>query len=136
MNLTDPARVAGVHHAFIEAGADLIETHTFSANRYKLRDHGHEISVAEVNRAGVELAKRCVAAAYQDVYVAGAVGSLGVRIAPFGRVQPDQAFEAFREQIAALIGAGVDVILLETFTDLYEIEQAVKAARAVDPAFR
>jgi len=134
LNLTDPARVANVHRAFIDAGAELIETNTFSANRYKLREHGCEHPVAEVNRAGVELAKRTVSAAFKPIYVAGAVGPLGVRLAPFGRVQPDQAFEAFHEQIAALIEAGVDAIFLETFTDLYEIEQAIKAARAVDPS--
>ncbi len=134
LNLTDPARVAGIHHAFIEAGAELIETNTFSANRYKLRDHGQENAVTEINRAAVELAKRTVAASYKSVYVAGAVGPLGVRLAPFGRVQPDQAFEVFREQIAALIGAGVDAILLETFTDLHEVEQAIQAARDVNPS--
>ncbi len=132
LNVTDPARVAAIHQAFIEAGAELIETNTFSANRYKLHATSTENSVASVNRAAVELAKRAVAASYKPVYVAGAVGPLGVRLAPFGRVKPDQAFEAFREQIGALIGAGVDAILLETFTDLYEVEQAIKAARAVD----
>lgn len=134
LNLTDPARVAGIHRAFIDAGAELIETNTFSANRYKLHEHDDELSVAEVNRAAVELAKRTVAATYKAVYIAGAVGPLGVRLAPFGRVKPEQAFEAFKEQIGVLIEAGVDAILLETFTDLHEIEQAIKAARAVNPA--
>jgi methionine synthase I (cobalamin-dependent) len=132
LNLTDPSRVAGIHRGYVDAGAELIETNTFSANRFKLTAHGYGDHVAAINRAGVELAQRVVEESLRPVYIAGSVGPLGVRIAPIGRIQPEQAFESFREQIAALAEAGIHVVILETFADLNEIEQAIRAARAVD----
>ncbi|RME88215.1 MAG: bifunctional homocysteine S-methyltransferase/methylenetetrahydrofolate reductase [Anaerolineae bacterium] len=131
LNLTNPALVADVHREYIEAGAQVILTNTFGANRYKLSRHGLEDRVAEINRAGVELARRVVAASFREVFVAGDVGPLGVRIAPFGRVQPEQARKAFAEQITALCEAGADLIVIETMSDLYEIQEAVRAARQV-----
>jgi methionine synthase I (cobalamin-dependent) len=133
LNLTDPTRVGAIHRAYIDAGAELIETNSFSANRFKLANHGQVDQLTTINRAAVELARRVVDAAFKPVYVAGSVGPLGVRLAPFGRIQPEQAFDAFREQIAALAEAGADLIILETFTDLNEIIEAIKAVRAVDP---
>lgn len=130
LNLTNPALVAEVHRAYIEAGSQIIYANTFSANRYKLAENGLEDHVAEINRAGVELAQRVVAASFKDVLVAGDVGPLGVRLAPFGRVQIEQAKAAFTEQISALCDAGVDLLVIETFGDLYEIREAVAAARA------
>ncbi len=129
LNLTNPAAVAEIHRAYIEAGAQLIITNTFGANRFKLTKHGLQDDVVEINKAGVDLAKRVVAASFKDVLVAGDVGPLGVRIAPFGRVQPEEAREAFAEQIHALADAGVDLIVMETFSDLYEIREAIKAAK-------
>lgn len=131
LNLTRPALVAEIHRAYIDAGAQVIQTNTFGANRYKLTAHGLEDKVAEINRAGVELARRVVMASFKDVLVAGDVGPLGVRMAPYGRVQPEQARDAFAEQIAALAEAGADLIIIETFSDLYEIREAVAAARQV-----
>ena len=132
LNLTRPSAVAEIHRAYIEAGAELIITNTFGANRFKLAKHGLADHVVEINKASVDLAKRVVAASFKDVLVAGDVGPLGVRIAPFGRVQPDQARAAFAEQINALAEAGVDLIVIETFSDLYEIREAIKAAREVE----
>ncbi|MBI3167491.1 MAG: bifunctional homocysteine S-methyltransferase/methylenetetrahydrofolate reductase [Chloroflexi bacterium] len=129
LNLTNPASVADVHREYIEAGAELIITNTFGANRYKLTKHGLQDDVAEINRAGVELAKRVVAASFKDVLIAGDVGPLGVRIAPYGRVKLEEAREAFAEQIKALANAGADLILIETMSDLYEIQEAIKAAK-------
>jgi homocysteine S-methyltransferase len=129
LNLTNPAAVADVHREYIEAGAELIITNTFGANRYKLSKHGLQDYVAEINRAGVELAKRVVAASFKDVLIAGDVGPLGVRIAPYGRVKLEEAREAFAEQIQALAEAGADVIIIETMSDLYEIQEAIKAAK-------
>jgi homocysteine S-methyltransferase len=129
LNLTHPPSVAEIHRAYIEAGAQLIITNTFGANHFKLAKHGLEDHVAEINRAGVDLAKRVVAASFREVLVAGDVGPLGVRIAPFGRVQPEQARAAFAEQIRALAEAGADLIVTETFSDLYEIREAIRAAR-------
>jgi methionine synthase / methylenetetrahydrofolate reductase(NADPH) len=131
LNLTNPGAVAEVHRAYIDAGADLILTNTFGSNRFKLSRHGLEKQVAEINRMGVELAKRTVSASFKDVLVAGDVGPLGVSIAPFGRVQPEQARAAFAEQIQALCEAGADLIVLETMSDLFEILEGVRAAKEV-----
>ena len=131
LNLTNPSAVADVHREYIEAGAQMILTNTFGANRFKLSLHGLDGKTVEINKAGVELAKRIVAASYKDVLVAGDVGPLGVRIAPFGRVQPEQARAAFAEQIEALCEAGADLIVIETMSDLYEIQAAVKAQKQV-----
>jgi homocysteine S-methyltransferase len=129
LNLTKPLAVAEIHRAYIEAGAQLIITNTFGANRFKLAKHGLEDHVQEINTASVDLAKRVVAASFKEVLVAGDVGPLGVRIAPFGRVQPEQARAAFTEQIKALAEAGADLIVIETFSDLFEIREAIRAAK-------
>ena len=131
LNLTQPALVAEIHRDYINAGAQIIETNTFGANRYKLSTHGLEDKVAEINQAAVQLAKRAVEASFKDVLIAGSVGPLGVRLAPFGRVQPAQAFNAYKEQIEALAGAGCDLLMIETQTDLYEVAEAVRAARSI-----
>ena len=129
LNLTTPAAVADIHREYIEAGAQLVITNTFGSNRFKLSKHGLGDRVAEINRAGVELAKRAISASFRSALVAGDVGPLGVRIAPFGRVQPEAARAAFAEQISALAAAGADLIVIETMSDLYEIQEAIRAAR-------
>jgi homocysteine S-methyltransferase len=129
LNLTNPIAVAEIHREYIEAGAELIITNTFSANRYKLTKHGLQDDVIAINRAGVELAKRIVSASFKDVLIAGDVGPLGVRIAPYGRVKLEEARAAFAEQIKALAEAGADLIVIETMSDIYEIQEAVKAAK-------
>jgi methionine synthase / methylenetetrahydrofolate reductase(NADPH) len=131
LNTTNPGAVAEIHRAYIEAGAQLIITNTFGANRFKLSKHGLQDRVAELNRAGVDLAKRVVSASFKNVLIAGDVGPLGVRIAPYGRVKPEAAREAFAEQIRALAESGADLIVIETFSDLYEIKEAIKAAHQV-----
>ncbi len=131
LNLSDPAIVAEVHHAYVEAGSDIILSNTFGANRYKLDEHGLGDQVGAINRAGVELARRVVLAAFREVFVAGDIGPLGVRLAPYGRVQVAQAREAFLEQISALVEAGPDLLVIETMTDLEEALAAVWATRAV-----
>lgn len=131
LNLSNPATVADIHRAYIEAGAELIITNTFSANRFKLSKYGLQNNLVEINRAGVELAKRVVAASFKEVLIAGDVGPLGVRIAPYGRVKLEEAREAFAEQIKALADAGADLIIIETFSDLYEVSEAIKASKEV-----
>jgi homocysteine S-methyltransferase len=131
LNLANPAAVADIHREYIEAGAQLIITNTFGANRFKLSKHGLENDVQRINRAGVELARRAVAASFKDVLVAGDVGPLGVRIAPYGRVKPEEARSAFAEQVRALAEAGADLIVIETMSDLYEIQEAIKAAKQI-----
>src|SRR4051812_13562041 len=84
LNLTHPEQVERIHRDYLEAGAELIETNTFGANRYKLGKHGLESQVVEINRAGVELAKRVITASGKDAYLAGSVGPLGMRMKPMG----------------------------------------------------
>ncbi len=133
LNLTNPGLVAEIHRDYIAAGAQFIKSNTFGANRYKLAKHGLETRVAEVNRAAIELARRVVLASFKDVLIAGDVGPLGVRLAPFGRVQPEQARQAFSEQIQALVEAGSDLVLIETMSDVFEAREAIRAARQVAP---
>jgi methionine synthase / methylenetetrahydrofolate reductase(NADPH) len=133
LNLTNPSAVADIHREYIEAGANIIQTNTFGANRYKLAKHGLEDKLVEINRSGVELARRVAVASARDVMIAGDVGPLGVRIAPFGRVQPEEAHAAFAEQITVLVKSGVDLLIIETFTDLYEIREAIRAAKQFAP---
>jgi len=133
LNLTRPALVADVHRQYIEAGSNMIQTNTYGANAYKLARHGLDDKVTEINRAAVELLRRVTYAMFQDVIIAGDIGPLGVRLAPFGRVQPEEARAAFREQIAALVEGGVDVLIIETMTDLYEVHEAIQAAREIAP---
>ena len=130
LNLKAPDLVRDVHAAYAKSGAEVLETNTFGANRVKLSQYGLESQVREVNRAAAAIAREV---AGDDHLVAGAVGPLGVRIEPYGPTSIDDAFQAFHEQMSALKEGGVDCYLLETFGDLAEIAQAVRAARAVDP---
>ena len=130
LNRTNPELVAAVHQAYVEAGAQVIQTNTFGANRFKLASHDLGDQVAAINRAGVELA-RGAAGSGEGVLVAGDVGPLGVRLAPYGRVGPEQARQAFAEQIDSLCQAGVDLLIVETISDLNEMLAALAAARGV-----
>lgn len=134
LNLSRPELIRSIHISFLEAGAELLKTNTFGANRYKLARFGLEAQVSAINAAGVTLARQAaVEASRPETYIAGSVGPLGVRLRPYGRVSPEDARAAFREQITALAGAGVDAILLETFTDRLEILEALAAAREAAP---
>ncbi len=134
LNLTQPATVAEIHRAYIDAGAQLIVTNTFGANRYKLSEHTLDAPhrVGEINAAAVSLARRVMEASFKEVFIAGSVGPLGVRLAPFGRVQPEQAYAAFYEQISALVDSGVELVWIETMSDLYEVAEAVRAAKKIN----
>jgi methionine synthase / methylenetetrahydrofolate reductase(NADPH) len=131
LSLTRPDIVLDVHRAYLDAGAQIIETNTFGANRYKLARHGLHTKIRQINAAAVSLARQAAAGSGGQAYVAGSVGPLGVRMAPFGRVKPEQAYAAFHDQIAVLVASGVDLILIETMSDLEETAQAVLAAKAV-----
>jgi len=132
LNLSQPDLIRGIHQEYLQAGADIIETNTFGANSFRLSKHGCMDKLVNVNRQGVRLARE--AAKSFDALVAGAVGPLGVRIEPLGKVSLDEARAAFREQIAALNEEGVDLLILETFGYLEELHQAILAAREVNPA--
>jgi methionine synthase I (cobalamin-dependent)/5,10-methylenetetrahydrofolate reductase len=133
LNLRAPDLIRKIHRAYTKAGAEIIETNTFGANRLKLVPYGLETQVREINRAGAALAAEAAREANRPVLVAGAVGPLGVRIEPFGPTSLDEARTYFKEQLEGLRDGGADVFLLETFSDLHEIEQAIRAARDVAP---
>ncbi|HSP13749.1 MAG TPA: bifunctional homocysteine S-methyltransferase/methylenetetrahydrofolate reductase [Thermoanaerobaculia bacterium] len=128
LNLRSPEIVLEVHKQYVKAGAEIVETNTYGANRVKLRGFAIEDELREINIAGVEIARR---AAGDSVYVAGAIGPLGIRIEPYGPTSLDEAREFFREQAAALRDGGVDLIVLETMSNIAEIEQAILAVRDV-----
>jgi len=129
LNLSQPDLIRGIHHEYLQAGAEIIETNTFGANSFRLGRHSLADKVRDVNRAGARLARD--AAKSFDVWVAGSVGPLGSRIEPLGKTSFQEAREAFREQIEALAEGGVDLLILETFGYLEEIHQAMLAAREV-----
>src|SRR6478735_10059252 len=114
LNQSQPDLVVEVHGQYLKAGADVIETNTFGANRMKLRGFGLGDQVREINLAGATLARRAVEQSKGDAYVAGAIGPLGVRVEPWGKTGVDEAEAAFREQAAALAEAGIDLFMLET----------------------
>jgi homocysteine S-methyltransferase len=129
LNLSQPDLIRGIHHEYLQAGAEIIETNTFGGNSFRLGRHSLADKVRDVNRAGVRLARE--AAKSFDVWVAGSVGPLGTRIEPLGRTSFQEAREAFRQQIETLVEGGVDLLILETFGYLEEIHQAMLAARDV-----
>ncbi len=134
LNVRQPDLILDIHRRYVQAGAQILLTNTFGANRYRLAEHGLEDQVRAINQAGVRLARQAVAeSGRQDVLVAGDVGPLGVPLAPFGLVQPHEARAAFQEQMQALADAGVDLFVVETMTDLHEAREALAAAREVAP---
>ncbi|MBZ5676394.1 MAG: bifunctional homocysteine S-methyltransferase/methylenetetrahydrofolate reductase [Acidobacteriia bacterium] len=126
LNLSLPALVRDVHQEYVRAGAEIIETNTFGANRKRLASFGFADKVRLINRAGVRIARE---AARDQAFVGAAIGPLGVRLEPLGSTTIDEARSVFREQIEALVEAGVDCLMLETFRDLNEVRGAVEAAR-------
>jgi methionine synthase / methylenetetrahydrofolate reductase (NADH) len=128
LNLTQPDLVAEVHQAYVRAGADVLETNTFGANRIKLGAFGLADRVTAINLQGARIARH---AAREQVYVAGAIGPLGIRIEPWGKTGVDEAEAYFAEQARALAEGGVDLFILETFRDVNEIGAAIRAVRNV-----
>ena len=126
MNLSAPDIVRQIHQDYVKAGADLIETNTFGANRARLSGFGLAEKLKAINEAGVRLARE---AAQNSAFVAAAVGPLGVRIEPLGPTSFADARAIFREQLEALFGAGIDLVIFETFGNLNELREAVRAAR-------
>src|SRR3954449_8039598 len=152
LNERDPDRITSIHAAFVAGGSQLVLTNTFGANRYRLERHGLADRVGPLCAAGVARAR----AAEPELVggglgppggrlppppppppnpklVGGSLGPLGVRLQPYGRVDPAEAFDAYREQASALAEAGADVLVIETQTDVRELEQAVMAAREAAP---
>jgi methionine synthase I (cobalamin-dependent)/5,10-methylenetetrahydrofolate reductase len=144
LNLSQPEMVRAIHAEYLQAGAQVVETNTFGANAYRLEHYGLRDKVHDINVAGVKLARECVEQIKDkqgsEAFVAGAIGPLGVRLEPLGKVGLDEAREAFEEQIRAMVeggpGVGVDLLVIETMTSLAEVEQAIRAARHVAPGVR
>ena len=126
LNLKEPDLIRDVHRTYIKAGAELIETNSFGANRVKLAEYGLEAHVVEINARAAELAKDV---ARGRALVGGAIGPLGIRIEPYGPTSLSEARAIFKEQAQGLIEGGVDFIILETFGDLAEIHEALQAVR-------
>jgi homocysteine S-methyltransferase len=131
LNQTNPDLVVDVHRQYLKAGADVIETNTFGANRMKLRSFGLGDQVRAINLAGAQLARKAVEQSKGEAYVAGAIGPLGVRVEPWGKTGVDEAEAMFRDQAQALFDGKVDLFILETFRDLNEIGAAIAAVRSV-----
>jgi methionine synthase I (cobalamin-dependent)/5,10-methylenetetrahydrofolate reductase len=126
LNLAQPDLVRQIHREYVKAGAEILETNTFGANRARLAAFGIAEKLAAINQAGVRIARE--AAADSKAYVAGAIGPLGVRIEPLGPTSFTEAREIFREQATALLEGGADLLILETFGNLDELREAVQAA--------
>jgi len=130
VNLTNPQMVGEIHAANVEAGAQVLTTNSFGANPVKLKGYNLTDQTEEINRKAVEIAREY---AGDEHYVAGSVGPLGQRLEPIGKISPAEAEEAFTRQMKALLEAGVDLLLLETFKDLDELILAARTARKLDP---
>ena len=130
LNVSQPELIRGVHHDYLQAGAEIIETNTFGGNSFRLARHSLEDRVRDINLAGAQIARE--AAKSFDVWVAGSMGPLGVRIEPLGKTSFEEARNAFRQQAVALVEGGVDLLMLETFGYVEELHQAVLACRDVD----
>lgn len=126
LNLRSPEIVLEVHRQYVKAGAEILETNTYGANRVKLESFGIADDLREINVRAAELARK---AAGDSAYVAGAIGPLGIRIEPYGPTSEVEARAFFREQAEALRDAGVDLFICETFSNIAEIEQAIAAIR-------
>jgi homocysteine S-methyltransferase len=128
LNLQDPDVVREVHRQYVKAGAEIVETNTFGATRPHLEPHGLADEVVRVNRRAAEIAREAVG---EDRYVVGAIGPLGIRLEPYGPTSEEEARALFAEAIEGLLAGGVDGFVLETFSDLREMHQAMQAVRAV-----
>jgi homocysteine S-methyltransferase len=137
LNVTQSDLIRNIHQEYLNAGADIIETNTFGGNSFRLARHGLQDKIHSINLQGARLAREAADAfnlkKAASVLVAGSVGPLGIRIEPLGKTSREEARESFRQQIAALLEGGVDLLILETFGYLEELHQAILAAREVAP---
>jgi methionine synthase I (cobalamin-dependent)/5,10-methylenetetrahydrofolate reductase len=137
LNLSDPGLILAVHEEYLQAGAELLETNTFGANRFRLARHGLADKVVAINAAGVRMAREAVEHLREkqagEAWVGGSVGPLGVRLEPLGKTGLDEARAAFAEQIQALADGGVNLLIIETMPALNEAREALAAARETAP---
>ena len=137
LNLSDPGLILSVHEEYLQAGAEILETNTFGANRIRLSRYGLAGKMAEINAAGARLARQAVNNLKEkqagEAWVAGSIGPLGVRLEPLGKTGLDEARAAFAEQMQILVDGGVDLLIVETMPALNEARQALEAAHKVAP---
>ncbi len=137
LNLSDPSLILAIHEEYLQSGAEILETNTFGANRFRLARHGLASRTAEINEAGVRLAREAADHLKDkqagDAWVAGSIGPLGVHLEPLGKTGLQEAREAFAEQIAALTRAGADLLIIETMPALNEAREALLAAKETAP---
>src|SRR5437016_8758825 len=140
LNLTQPDLIRNIHQEYLNAGAEVIETNTFGGNSFRLARYGLADKLRDINFCGARLAREAAdlsnAKKATAALVAGSVGPIGVRIEPLGKVSREEAREAFRQQVTALVEGGVDLIILETFGYLEELHQALLAAREAAPGLQ
>jgi homocysteine S-methyltransferase len=129
LNVSSPEVVLGVHREYVKAGSEILETNTYGASRPKLARQGLDDKLAEINSAAVRLARKAAESSHHDVFIAGAISPLGLRIEPYGPTSVDEARALFREQAQVLLESGVDCFILETFHDLAEMHEAIRAVR-------
>jgi methionine synthase I (cobalamin-dependent)/5,10-methylenetetrahydrofolate reductase len=134
LSVRSPELVREIHRQYVKAGAEVLETNSFGANRIKLVQYGLQAQCGDINRAAAAIAREVADSATHPVLVAGAAGPLGVRLEPYGPTSETEARAVFREQLAALAEGGADLFILETFSDLHEIKEAIRAARDVNPS--
>lgn len=130
-NLKYPDRVADVHQAYLQAGSQILLTNTFGGTRLRLALHNAQSQVAQANHAAAEILRKVVEQSGKDVIVAGDIGPTGEVLAPYGELAFQDAKDAFKEQASALISGGVDLIWIETMSDLEEVRAAVEGTREV-----
>jgi 5-methyltetrahydrofolate--homocysteine methyltransferase len=130
-NLERPERVAAVHSAYLHAGAQLLYTNTFGGNRLRMALHGLEARVKDVNQAAVNILGDVLAKAERKALIAGDIGPSGQVLLPYGDLHFEEAVDCFEEQASALIESGVDLVVIETMSDLEEVRAAVTAVRKV-----
>jgi homocysteine S-methyltransferase len=128
LNLSQPALVQEVHEAYVNAGAEILETNTFGANPVKLSSHGLDDETETINRSAVAIARR---AANGRALVVGAIGPLGIRLEPWGPTAREEAIGFFSRQVRGLLEGEVDGLILETFSDLHELEAALCAVKGL-----
>ena len=137
LNLSDPALILAIHEEYLQGGAEILETNTFGANRFRLARHGLASRTAEINEAGVRIARQAAEHLKDkqagDAWIAGSIGPLGVHLEPLGKTGLEEARSAFAEQIAALAKAGADMLMIETMPALNEAREALLAAKETAP---
>jgi 5-methyltetrahydrofolate--homocysteine methyltransferase len=134
-NVEQPEKIRQVHREYIEAGAQIVLTNTFGCNRLRLALHDLSDRVVELNKAAAQLLRAEADAAPQPVVVAGDIGPTGSVLLPYGEMEYDEAVDVFAEQAGALVEGGVDVLWIETMSDLEEVRAAVEGARRAAPGF-